>query len=163
MLQARKEALQNTARQRMVDIRNKELNYYTDNCRSIGNSAALVAGLAYSGIRYHYLLERKQNYLSTTGDSLEAMFFLTLLAITLGTSLQTVYVAMLVALFGPHLALRGPDGSLQDAVEGMHALRKFCFNESARMEVSMIECDFSGKCLSGGGAVLLAAFLPKCK
>jgi hypothetical protein len=53
--------------------------------------------------------------------------------------------------------------AIADAVEGMHALRKFCFNESARMEVSMIECDFSSKCLSGGGAVLLAAFLPKCK
>lgn len=120
MLQARKQALENSARQRMVEIRNQELNYYTDNCRSIGNSAALVAGLAYSGIRYHYLLERKQNYRSTTGDSIEAMFFLSLLSITLGTALQTVYVAMLVALFGPHLALRGPDGALHDAVEGMH-------------------------------------------
>ena len=119
MLQARKQALENSARQRMVEIRNQELNYYTDNCRSIGNSAALVAGLAYSGIRYHYLLERKQNYRSTTGTP-SAMFFLSLLSITLGTALQTVYVAMLVALFGPHLALRGPDGALHDAVEGMH-------------------------------------------
>ena len=48
------------------------------------------------------------------------MVFLSLLSITLGCALQTVYVSMLVALFGPQLALRGPDGSLHDAVEGMH-------------------------------------------
>ena len=46
------------------------------------------------------------------------MLFLSLLSITLGFALQTVYVSTLVALFGPQLALRGPDGSLHDAVEG---------------------------------------------
>lgn len=120
MIKAKKEKLENTARLRMALIRQQELDYYTDNCRSIGNSAALVAGLAYSGIRYHYLLERKQSYFTSMTDSLEEMFFLTLLSVTLGCALQTVYVAMLVALFGPHLALRGPDGALHDAVEGMH-------------------------------------------
>ena len=33
--------------------------------------------------------------------------------------LQTVFIAMLVALLGPSLALRGPDGSLHEAVKGM--------------------------------------------
>ena len=45
------------------------------------------------------------------------MLFLSLLSITLGTALQTVYVSMLVALFGPQLALRGPDGSLVNIYE----------------------------------------------
>ena len=90
------------------------------NCRNIGNQAALISGLAYSGIRYHYLLERKTNYRLDFEDSLEEMVFLSLLSITLGCALQTVYVSMLVALFGPQLALRGPDGSLHDAVDGMH-------------------------------------------
>ena len=44
------------------------------------------------------------------------MFRFTLLAFTLGTSLQTVFVAMLVSMLGPSLALRGQDGSLHDAV-----------------------------------------------
>ena len=120
MLKARKEALENAARQKLVAIREKELNYYTQNCRNIGNQAALVSGLAYSGIRYHYLLERKSNFRLNFETSLEEMVFLSLLSITLGCALQTVYVSMLVALFGPQLALRGPDGSLHDAVEGMH-------------------------------------------
>ena len=120
MLQAKKEALQNTARQKLVEIRGMELAYYTSNCRNIGNMAAIVAGLAYSGIRYHYLLERNTNFNLELENSIEEMVFLSLLAITIGFALQTVYVSMLVALFGPQLALRGPDGSLHDAVEGMH-------------------------------------------
>ena len=48
------------------------------------------------------------------------MIFLSLLSITLGCALQTVFVSTLVALFAPQLALRGPDGSLHDAVDGLH-------------------------------------------
>lgn len=120
MLQAKKEALENSLRQRLVAIREKELLYYTENCRNIGNGASIISGLAYSGIRYHYLLERNTNYVESVRNSFEECLFLSLLAITLGCSLQTVFTSMLVALFGPQLALRGPDGSLHDAVEGMH-------------------------------------------
>ena len=63
--------------------------------------------VALAEIRYHYLLERKTNYQLGFEDSLEEMLFLSLLSITLGCALQTVYVSMLVALFGPQLALRG--------------------------------------------------------
>ena len=67
----RAEAVENTARQRLVAIREKELDYYTSNCRNIGQCAALVSGLAYSGIRYHYLLERKTNFRLELEDSIE--------------------------------------------------------------------------------------------
>ena len=120
MILAKKQQLENKARQRMMEIRASELDYYTDNCRNIGTASALVSGLAYSGIRYHYLLERSSNFTTKMRNSLEECFFLSLLSITLGCALQTVYVAMLLAFFGPHLALRGPDGSLHDAVDGMH-------------------------------------------
>lgn len=120
MLHARKQALENTLRQRLIAIRERELLYYTDNCRNIGNQAALISGLAYSGIRYHYLLERNTNYVESVENSFEECLFLSLLSVTLGCALQTVFTSMLVALFGPQLALRGPDGSLHDAVNGMH-------------------------------------------
>ena len=137
MIKAKKEALENTLRRRLVAIRTRELQYYTDNCRNIGNQvratahggltvpsggcaaarprvatpkdrappasiphtlphptahaqAALISGLAYSGIRYHYLLERQQSWHLTEGDSMEEVIFLSLLSITLGTGLQTV-------------------------------------------------------------------------
>ena len=88
MLAAKKEALENSLRQRLVDIRTREVEYYTDNCRNIGNQAALIAGCAFSGIRYHYLLERQQSWHLTETDSIEECAFLTLLAVTLGTALQ---------------------------------------------------------------------------
>ena len=53
MLEVQKEALANRVRQRLVALREKELDYYTANCRMLGNQAALVSGFAYSGIRYH--------------------------------------------------------------------------------------------------------------
>lgn len=120
MIQAKKDQLANNLRQSLVNIRERELEYYTNNCRNIGNQAALLSGLAYSGIRYHYLLERQQSWHITGTDSLEETVFLTLLSVTLGCALQTVFVSMLVAMLGPNLALRGPDESLHDAVAGMH-------------------------------------------
>ena len=53
MLEVQKEALANRVRQRLVALREKELDYYTANCRMLGNQAALVSGFAYSGVRYH--------------------------------------------------------------------------------------------------------------
>jgi len=119
MIFATKQALENTTRQRMLEIRYRELDYYTGCARNLGNQAALISGMAYSGIRYHYLIERQQSYKLTEEDSLEEVMFITLLALTIGCSLQTVFIAMLVSMLGPSLALRGPDGSLHDAVQGM--------------------------------------------
>jgi len=119
MLHAQKAALENSLRQRLVSIRERELEYYTKNCRLLGDLAALVAGFAFSGIRYHYLLERQHSWMVQDGDAVEEVIFLSLLTITLGFGLQTVLIAMLVAMLGPSLALRGPDGSLHDAVDGM--------------------------------------------
>ena len=94
---------------------------YTDINRNIGNQAALIAGFAYSGIRYHYLVERQHSWQLSDGDSLEEVVFTSLLTMAMGCGLQTVLIAMLVAMLGPSLALRGGDGALHDAVKGMQA------------------------------------------
>lgn len=88
MLHAQKAALQNSVRQRLVGIRQKELEYYTLNCRSVGNQAALIAGMAYSGIHYHYLLEHQYGWQLSEEDSLEEVIFLSLLTMSLGCALQ---------------------------------------------------------------------------
>lgn len=54
-----KEALANRTRQRLVALREKELDYYTANCRMLGNQSALVSGFAYSAIRYHNWMEQQ--------------------------------------------------------------------------------------------------------
>ncbi len=119
MLEANKAKLANALRKRLVAIRHQELEYYRSNCRLLGDLSALVAGLAYQGIRYHYYLERKHSYMLAQGDAIEEVVFLTLLTCTMAVGLQTVLIAMLVAMLAPSLALRGPEGSLHDAVLGM--------------------------------------------
>ena len=59
MLEVQKEALANRTRQRLVALREKELDYYTANCRMLGNQSALVSGFAYSAIRYHNWMEQQ--------------------------------------------------------------------------------------------------------
>lgn len=59
MLEVQKEALANRTRQRLVALREKELDYYTANCRMLGNQSVLVAGFAYSAIRYHNWMEQQ--------------------------------------------------------------------------------------------------------
>ena len=54
----------------------------------MGNQAALVAGFAYSGIRYHYLLEHQAGWHLSQEDSIEEVVFLTLLTLSLGCGLQ---------------------------------------------------------------------------
>ena len=60
MLEVQKEALANRTRQRLVALREKELDYYTANCRMLGNQSVLVAGFAYSAIRYHNWMEQSR-------------------------------------------------------------------------------------------------------
>lgn len=132
--------------------RRKELDYYTVNCRSVGNQAALVAGFAYSGIRYHYLLEHQAGWHLSQQNSIEEVIFLTLLTLSMGCGLQVrrltarfgataqarmhaadrfthrvqaVVLAMSVSIMAPALALRGPDGSLHDAILGMQKWTSF--------------------------------------
>ena len=66
----------------------RELEYYTLNCRSVGNQAALVAGFAYSGIHYHYLLEHQAGWRLSQQDSVQEVIFLTLLTLSMGCGLQ---------------------------------------------------------------------------
>ena len=71
MLHAHKAALSNTLRTRMVALRQQELEYYTNNCRLLGDQGALVAGFAFSGIRYHQFAEQQEGWYLTSTETLE--------------------------------------------------------------------------------------------
>ena len=47
---ADKAALENRTKVRLLEIRARELTLYTNNCRTVGTVAAVMAGLAYSGL-----------------------------------------------------------------------------------------------------------------
>jgi len=111
MLYADKRALETNLKVNLLAIREKELNYYTQNCGAVGTQAALLAGFAYSGLTQvavpldsQYILKLAYLLVTTTAMCLE---------------LIAVMNTTLLSMMGPGLALRGPDGSMHPAVDGM--------------------------------------------
>ena len=130
---ADKRALETNLKVGLLQIREKELNFYTQNCLAVCTQAALLAGFAYSGLTQVSIPE-------------EANFWVRLLYISVTVmamcfEIIAVLNTTLLAIVGPGLALRGPDGSMHPAVDGMmaeykHALSCFklglvCFHLSA--------------------------------
>ena len=83
----------------------------TQNCLAVLTQAALLAGFAYSG-------------LTQVAIPLDAEYVLKLLYLLVTTTamcleLIAVMNCTLLSMMGPGLALRGPDGSMHPAVDGM--------------------------------------------
>lgn len=163
MLYADKRALVTTLKVRMLQIREKELTYYSQNCLAVGTQAALLAGFSYSG-------------LTQVAVPLEADYVLKLLYLLITTSamcleLLAVMNTTLLSMMGPGLALRGPDGSVHPAVEGMIAeyqqaylcfvLGLICFHFSAVLFGWLMFSWFVASCVSSctlGSLYLLLRF-----
>jgi hypothetical protein len=66
------------------------------------------------------------------------------------------------------LTSTGP-AAIANAIKNMGAISTFTFSgdlsysEPVTMETTMVEADFGGKYLCASGAIMVAAFLPKCK
>ena len=111
MLLADKCALERNLKVNLLSIREKELNYYTQNCLSVGTQAALLAGFAYQGLT-QVAIPHERAYLLKL-----AYILVTTVAMCL--ELIAVLNTTLLSMMGPGLALRGPDGSMGPAVDGM--------------------------------------------
>ena len=132
MLFADKRALETNLKVNLLAIREKELNYYvrsplprtrllrgnslptlpqTQNCLAVGTQAALLAGFAYSGLT-QVAIPHERSYI------LKLMY---LLVTTTAMCFELIAVlnTTLLSMMGPGLALRGPDGSMHPAVDGM--------------------------------------------
>ena len=103
----------------LLGIRNKELHFYTENLIAIGTQAALLSGFAYGGIIMSIFKEDANKYL-------KGAFLCTAIA-AMSLELMTVGGSMIAAIYGPGLALRGPDGSMHRAVDGLLVEYKLAF------------------------------------
>ncbi|KAG8462380.1 hypothetical protein KFE25_012200 [Diacronema lutheri] len=120
MLHADKAALENNLQVSLLKIREKELIFYTKNCSAIGTQAALLSGFAYSsiiGISF------------TDGDvgTPMQMLYTAVTATAMTVELIALFNATMCAMLGPGLALRGPDGSMHRAVDGLTIEYRICF------------------------------------
>ena len=69
MLYADKAALENRTKLRLIAIRERELELYTRNCRTVGTVTALMSGIAFSSIIY-----TKMAYFQTAGWVWQALY-----------------------------------------------------------------------------------------
>ena len=83
----------------------------TQNCLAVLTQAALLAGFAYSGL----------TQVAIPVDAEYVLKLLYLLVTTTAMCLELIAVmnCTLLSMMGPGLALRGPDGSMHPAVDGM--------------------------------------------
>ena len=113
MLWADKRALETNLKLSLLQIRERELNFYTNNCLAISTQSALLAGFAYAALMPGISL----------GDAggvaahvyVVKLMYLACAVSALGLQLITVVSTTLLSMLGPGLALRGPDGSMHTA------------------------------------------------
>lgn len=110
MIQASKEELEMELQVSFMEIRKREMNFYTGNCRALGTQAALFAAFSYSGISVHL-----PDYRS---DALKAVYLVFVIC-AMGFAFTAMINSMMASMLGPGYALRGPEGSYHHATEAI--------------------------------------------
>ena len=113
MLYADKAALENRTKVKLLTIRERELTLYTNNCRTVGTVSALMAGIAYSALIYTKMAYFQESHL------VQQFLYICGLVTCMCLSLRNVFGTTMLTMLGPGKALRGPDGSMPAAVDGM--------------------------------------------
>ena len=113
MLFADKAALENRTKVRLLAIREQELNLYVKNLRTFGTVSAFMAGIAQSAMLY-----TKRSYVRSADHFIRALYCFGLV-ILLVASLKTVHVTTSLCMLAPGHALRGPEGAMHTAVDGL--------------------------------------------
>ena len=118
MLLADKRDLQNSLKVSLLQIEEKELNFYTNNCMTVGTQAALLAGFAFAAvveIRYDDVIVENQVLDAHQKTVLQVLWFVTTV-IAMICEIFSLVKAMQLSILGPGLALRGPEGSMTRAL-----------------------------------------------
>lgn len=123
MLFADKAVLKSTIRQSATQLREKELTLFTENFAAIGTQAALLAGFALTSLA--------EFNVPPDGNRFCKSAFYMLVIMTFASALFCVCNTTFVSVWGPGLALRGPDGSMDLAVTGMIDERRQVFTAFA--------------------------------
>eukprot|EP00747_Dinoflagellata_sp_TGD_P168921 gnl/TRDRNA2_/TRDRNA2_196510_c0_seq1.p1 gnl/TRDRNA2_/TRDRNA2_196510_c0~~gnl/TRDRNA2_/TRDRNA2_196510_c0_seq1.p1 ORF type:complete len:251 (+),score=35.13 gnl/TRDRNA2_/TRDRNA2_196510_c0_seq1:66-755(+) len=129
MLAADKLLLTSTIRKNATELKGKELELHKDNFDAVGTQAAVLAGFATVA-----LIELE---MPETINPILASVFYFFSVITLVANLRCVAMTTCITVMGTGLALRGPDGSMDRAVEGMYKERRAVFSSFA---VGIVAC-----------------------
>jgi hypothetical protein len=125
MIQADKQLIQSQLKLSSLKVREKELTFYNNNFETLATVAALLSGFAFSAL---------QNNIPTDTHWVISLLFHSSFPVAVMYSLWCVCNSTFISMFGPGLALRGTDGSMHKAVEGMMTERIELYN-SFRMSI----------------------------
>lgn len=112
MLAANKGSLVSSAKIRLIQIREKELLYYLNSTNRVATQCALILGFAYSGLMYLRYVDRD----ICERTCAEFTYPVTVCG-ALGCAMLALWQSSLASMLAPGLALRGPPGAMDVAVD----------------------------------------------
>lgn len=135
MIQADTRELETKLKQTVLNIRQKEVSLFTDQFAVLASSATFMSSLGFGALNMEIgFLEKNENgYYCSELVGCDGRFLKILTPLTLfygcaaaGTAcnLLTVILSSFCMIFGPELAIRGTDGSMHHAVQGMYEERR---------------------------------------
>lgn len=132
MLAADKLLLTSTIRKNATELKGKELELHKDNFDAVGTQAAVLAGFSVVMLVEFDMPEDANLFMHCS--------FYIFVIITLISNLRCVAMTTCITVLGTGLALRGPDGSMIRAVEGMYKQRYDVF---LAFGIGIISCHVS--------------------
>lgn len=120
MIAADRAELESRLKQLTLQIREKEVTVFTDNFAVLSTQAAFLCGLGFSGLTMVPRWQRKN-----APSPAALLVFYSLASVSISFNILTMAISSWCMIFGPGLAIRGPDGSMSRAVAGMYQERKF--------------------------------------
>eukprot|EP00038_Savillea_parva_P011772 m.200024 g.200024 ORF g.200024 m.200024 type:complete len:240 (-) comp20935_c0_seq1:194-913(-) len=123
MLAADKLLLQSRIRQNAIQLKEKEFTLHNSNFGTVGTQAAVIAGFTMTAL-VEISLPQDSNRVLT-------FFYFNLCTLSLCCNVYCVSQTTALAVAGTSLSLRGPDGSMIRAVDGMFAERFQVFRSFA--------------------------------
>jgi len=156
MLAADRLVIQSSLKQNAIQLKEKELNLHNTNFGSLGTQSAVLAGFAVTAlIEFGPPPEPRNKYL-------ELAYYACVIT-SLVTNLYCVAGSTFLSVFATNLALRGPDGSVERAVEGMHEERRNVFAAfAAGLASLLLGMIFVAWLLMSSEAALLSTFIVAC-
>jgi hypothetical protein len=115
MLFADKQALETELKVSLLAIRERELTLYAGNSRNIANISCMLAGFAYVTLTFEH--GNEDVFSGVTKDEKWIYELVAFAALLLNVG--SMFGAMACSMLGPGLALRGGDGAMDQAVEGL--------------------------------------------
>ena len=123
MLAADRTLLETHLKQSAIKLREKELNLFTENFSSMATQAAVLAGFTTT-----CLIELD---IPEDTDTRAVYFLHTSAIISICANIACVSLATITSIWGSGKALRGLDGSMDEAVDGMSKERVLIFRTFA--------------------------------